>query len=735
MAEPLASRDINAAARLVKTACRGSDENIAAEALRAVKQFARRGDAYVELIAEEMWGRLSAADSRVRFLILQLSAELWPRSTAFRKTLVSRMVPEFVQLVGGDRRNHELPEPAVWAERLPGRALELVEAWSASHGQLDGYRNLSLARRYIIAATESSSSAGAAAGLQPSTAGAASSAAPSLSEQRAQRWREKYEEVRSASVSSLGEIRRGVETMEACLRILAPSMEEASMEEALSHASTGAGAGAGADGAGAGARRGSVVSGGPMAESPVVGTDDGCGDDDEGDDDDDDDDDDDGDDDGNSGTVDDGRGTAGLGLSGGAGGGIIDIDLAAPEQRVEADRAPLLDALRDALYEAQASFEPRLRSWLLTLSRVSLPAEERPAHTALLQRVTALRARLKAAIERAHGLKILETGGRARHDHGPLRAPTPASAAGARGPAPRIAAAAGGAGGAGDGDSDDGSDEFEDEGPLKPGYEPNWVDPDQGWERPPPEAMRSPPRLEAPGPTTSWPLEAAAPASAASAVEGSDPEEGIDSGQGDIGGRRCGAARLDGSLCVRRVPACGACAFHGQWVARRADGRPVAPAAESIWERVARDEGDYTSPTGSSTAEQGGVLAAEATQHSSGGALRSQEGGESCSLVRAPHGDGRAAERDGRSRKRPLDPSPTAIHPREGAASASSSAGPVEEVKAPTQRRGSKAPLTAREKLAAKLAASARAVANANASRHISSADRQHRSSSASLGW
>ena len=42
------------------------------------------------------------------------------------------------------------------------------------------------------------------------------------------------------------------------------------------------------------------------------------------------------------------------------------------------------------------AFAPRLRSWLLTLSRVVLPPDERPALTALLQRATEMRARLRS---------------------------------------------------------------------------------------------------------------------------------------------------------------------------------------------------------------------------------------------------------------------------------------------------------------------------------------------------
>ena len=89
------------------------------------------------------------------------------------------------------------------------------------------------------------------------------------------------------------------------------------------------------------------------------------------------------------------------------GGGAVEISLNEPEQRPE-HRGALMDALRDAYAEAKNAFEPRLRSWLLTLSRVTFDeaqsAAEGAARTSLLERVTTLRARLREGMARAEVL-------------------------------------------------------------------------------------------------------------------------------------------------------------------------------------------------------------------------------------------------------------------------------------------------------------------------------------------
>ena len=86
----------------------------------------------------------------------------------------------------------------------------------------------------------------------------------------------------------------------------------------------------------------------------------------------------------------------------------IEFSLDEPEQHTQADRQPLLDALRDAHAEAKNAFEPKLRSWLLVLSRVTLPDAELPAQRAMLERVTSLRGRLRSSMSRG---ELLNSGG------------------------------------------------------------------------------------------------------------------------------------------------------------------------------------------------------------------------------------------------------------------------------------------------------------------------------------
>ena len=213
------------AVRLVKKAVRCVDAashsgEIDEAVLKPIKAFARQAEIHVALVAEETMGALAhKKSSQVRFLALQICACLWARSAAFRHVLLERLVPEFVQLVGAEQGAHPLP-PDSWAERLPERALELIESWHATHGHLEGYGKLSVARRYLRSAREQ-----AGAG----SSGPSSALAAQVAEQRAARWQEKYSELRACAHATLSEMRRGAETLENCLRILAPSLEESGM--------------------------------------------------------------------------------------------------------------------------------------------------------------------------------------------------------------------------------------------------------------------------------------------------------------------------------------------------------------------------------------------------------------------------------------------------------------------------------------------------------------------------
>jgi hypothetical protein len=250
-----------------------------------------------------------------------------------------------------------------------------------------------------------------------------------------------------------------------------------------------------------------------------------------------------------------------------------------------------MDALRDAHSEGKKTFEPKLRSWLLTLSRVTVPAAERSAHTALLQRVTALRTRLLDGMKQASTLLDGRGSRRPSHDEH--------DAQGDRGTAVSGRASAAATTGEGNGcDASDEDDEFEAaEVDLKPGYEPRWVDPDEGWEKPPPEAMRSIPLQQQPS-SRADPSDAATKAAStlstslgamgtASAAHLDTTEGATTSVDETAGSLTCGARRRDGSCCQHLVPPGGLCQFHGKWVERDSlSGWPLHCAKDSVWARV-----------------------------------------------------------------------------------------------------------------------------------------------------
>ena len=142
------------------------------------------------------------------------------------------------------------------------------------------------------------------------------------------------------------------------------------------------------------------------------------------------------------------------------------------------------------------------------------------------------------------------------------------------------AAAAGsevaGTAGGDDDDDDDDDDMFEEvSATLKPGYEERFVDPDEGWERPPPEAMRPAAEASSMSPPSVSP---APPAASSSSLRQSVMQPAAEGPRRGLGvGRPCGAARRDGSLCDQRVAPGASCRFHGILVERDANGVPRNP--------------------------------------------------------------------------------------------------------------------------------------------------------------
>ena len=351
------------AARLVKkvlrTAAAGDRSTLSDEDLKQLKNFARQAEAHMLLIAEETLAYLATRDAQVRFVALQLCAALWPRSAPFRRALLDRLVPEFVQLVGGEPETHPLPLPESWAEQLSRRALELIESWDASHGQLCGYRGLILARRYLRAVV-SGGDGGLRGGAGVGSEAANSSAAGHghVAVQSAQRCLRLYEEIRAVAEASLADMRRGASNMEACLRILAPSLEEgleeawaakrsdAAREGAQAHRATmepferlaaargstnGKGGEAGEEAGDEAGGEAGEEAGGEAGEEEVSF---------------------------------DGGVASSESLGVGALGRSVEFSLSAHEQpHSEHGGGAVLDALRDAYTEARNAFEPRLISW------------------------------------------------------------------------------------------------------------------------------------------------------------------------------------------------------------------------------------------------------------------------------------------------------------------------------------------------------------------------------------
>ena len=179
-------------------------------------------------------------------------------------------------------------------------------------------------------------------------------------------------------------------------------------------------------------------------------------------------------------------------------------------------------------------------------------------------------------------------------------------------------------------------------------------------------------------------------------------------------GRACGAVRADGSLCKLRVMvgSSGVCPFHGAWVARGADGRPFAPPEGSVWSRVLTCERQALA---GSTGAVVGVGDAS---------------GVSTAFRATTEAPARTIEED-RKRAR-LDFTASGTSTAATSSGAAVCRAPSASAGAPEKRK-SKPPPTARERLAAKLAATARATANAVAAHSIKSMEMMHRSHN--QGW
>jgi hypothetical protein len=329
-----------------------------------------------------------------------------------------------------------------------------------------------------------------------------------------------------------------------------------------------------------------------------------------------------------------------------------------------------MQALRDAHAESRKRFVPMLRTWQTTLSRVSVPEADRPALTSLLERATAMRSRLRALVARADPLLADERGGpEAKGTGGGCGGPEAKGTTSATVGSPRKRARGGWLDGTvrgaethpgrprGDeegGEEEEADDDEEDEDEfdavvpdLKPGYEPEWVDPDAGWERPPPEAMRSPQRGATRGGAATTEESACARtfgglsggAAVSPSAAGGMAQAGMSSASGmsNDGARRCGAPRRDGSLCARDVPRGGACEFHGAWMERDLHtGLPTSPAEGSVWAMVVAAEALSRAGDAARSAAPAAMAAAVEADESAASAAAAAEVGDSRRSRKAP---------------------------------------------------------------------------------------------------
>lgn len=569
------------AARLVDHAAKEGGLGTSETAWNALKSFARRSDGHMVAVFVGVLEQLGAPHSQARCRALELCARLWPRSAAFRHALL-RDVPGFVRLVYGrvgaaQDAATSLPPPERWAKQLRRRGAELICQWHGSHGHLPEYRHLDLARRHVVA---------------PAGAGEA----PALpTEPRAQRWRERWEQLRESSSAGLAEVETVLSQLQTCLDMIAPAMEDDALggpgkvvtqwitaseaglvaagasgtagptcAERAGRGSSGAVAGAGVEGRWAmEGEEGSEV-GSEVGEAEEDGEE--------------------------SGGCEAWEAWHGFphapphplsspfppGLSG------VEIRLDQPEQP-ESDRRALTDTLRDSCREARARLMPMLRSWLATLTHVQISHEaDRALHTRLLRRVAAARTALLKSVTSAEEF----VGGTVARGEAGL---------GGGG-----SLAGGDGGGASDSDSD-----FEDV-PLHPCTGAGEALAVRG--RASGGAICSEPRV---------PRSPAAAARVAAALLAGgrgpacvDAEVGLENstncevglqtsaglqnstGPGNSTGngrglvrcegpseQPCGMPRRDGTRCVVPVPHGGACIFHGARCARGPDGVPLPSAS------------------------------------------------------------------------------------------------------------------------------------------------------------
>lgn len=122
-----------ALAELVDKATSKRNDSLDRDLLHRIKRACRASETSLRLAFDLLYERLKNPNSQVRFLALEIIAELFQRSALFRSLLAAKF-PRFLSLVLGFRTNEPLPPPTGPATQLRQRALELLEKWQTDHG-------------------------------------------------------------------------------------------------------------------------------------------------------------------------------------------------------------------------------------------------------------------------------------------------------------------------------------------------------------------------------------------------------------------------------------------------------------------------------------------------------------------------------------------------------------------------------------------------------------------------
>ncbi|KAG7671703.1 hypothetical protein Ndes2526B_g07408 [Nannochloris sp. 'desiccata'] len=135
-----------ALADLVDLATSQRQDSVDPDLLNRIKSTCKNSGAAIRTVYDLLYTRFKKPHSQVRLLALDISAELFHRSSLFRSLLAEKF-PQFLGLVLGFKINEPLPAPTDIAGQLRQRALELIERWHSDYGTR--YPQVALGYSYI----------------------------------------------------------------------------------------------------------------------------------------------------------------------------------------------------------------------------------------------------------------------------------------------------------------------------------------------------------------------------------------------------------------------------------------------------------------------------------------------------------------------------------------------------------------------------------------------------------